>query len=471
MRRAPRVRDPAPLIRYRVPSGRGATEQPNATGDGDARLTARLWAVLVLTGIAAGLIGAALMLLLFTVQHAAFGRAADGFETTVVSAGGGRRMAALALAGALGGTGWYLLRRATPGETADVDDSLWRGHARLSPRRSVGTSVISEIVVGLGASLGREAAPKLMGGVAGSVLSSRAGLNAAQRRLVVACGAGAGLAAVYNVPLGGALFTAEVLLGTVAIPVVVPAAACCGIATVAAWVYLPNRPTYLAVPAYHAGAPLLVWALVAGPVLGVAAVGIVRLVAELSWHRPTGRVAIVAPLGAFLLLGLASLRYPQLLGNGKGMAHDAFVGAGALATFALLALLKPVVTALCLGAGASGGLFTPVMSTGAVAGAALGGAWGHLWPGVPVGAYAVVGAVALAGAAMQAPLAALVLVVELTGGGTRLIVPMLAATVLSTMVCRHLDGYSIYSARLGALPEGGPAGPAGTKCSTTGNGS
>ena len=445
------------MIRYRVPSGRGATEQPNATGDGDAPLDLRVWAVLVVTGLAAGLIGAALMFLLFSVQHAAFGQAADGFETTVVRASGARRVASLALAGVVGGAAWYLLRRATPGETADVDDSLWRGHALLSLRRSAGTSVISELVVGLGASLGREAAPKLMGGVAGSLLAQRVGLSQAQRRLVVACGAGAGLAAVYNVPLGGALFTAEVLLGTVAIPVVVPAAACCGLATVAAWVYLPDRPTYLGVPAYHSGAQLLVWALVAGPLLGVVSVGLVRLVAEASWRRPQGRVALVAPLGAFLVLGVMALRFPQLLGNGKGMAHDAFLGRGALVTFLALALLKPLATSLCLGAGASGGLFTPVLSTGAVLGAAAGGAWAHLWPGVAVGAYAVVGAVALLGAAMQAPLAALVLVIELTGGGISLVVPMLAATVTATLVARHLDGYSIYSARLGALPEGGPA--------------
>ena len=93
-------------------------------------------------------------------------------------------------------------------------------------RRSFFTAVLSEVVVGLGASIGREAAPKLLGGASGTLASRVLALTPAQRRLLVACGGGAGLAAVYNVPLGGAIFTAEVLVGSFALPVVLPALAC-----------------------------------------------------------------------------------------------------------------------------------------------------------------------------------------------------------------------------------------------------
>lgn len=144
------------------------------------------------------------------------------------------------------------------------------------------------------------------------------------------------------------------------------------------------------------------------------------------------------------------MAYPQLYGNGKGMAHDVFIGGGTLALLAALLVLKPLMTALCLGTGASGGLFTPVLSTGAVLGGFLGLAWSHLWPGSPVGAYAMIGAAATIGAGMQAPLAALALVLELTHSGFSLMVPMIAATVSATAVCRWIDGYSVYSARLTA---------------------
>jgi chloride channel protein, CIC family len=136
------------------------------------------------------------------------------------------------------------------------------------------------------------------------------------------------------------------------------------------------------------------------------------------------------------------------------------------------------VTALCLGSGTSGGLFTPTLSTGAVLGGAAGIAWSVAWPGSPSGAYALLGAAAMLGAAMQAPLAGLALTLELTHGGFAIMIPMIAATVTATAVARYVDGYSIYSARLGARPgyasaagappeaRVSPAGPARPKSSS-----
>ncbi|MGH3606825.1 MAG: chloride channel protein [Pseudonocardiaceae bacterium] len=445
-----RQRVPQPLIRRRLGSGRRATEQPNVTGDGEVALTPVFWAMVALTGVATGLLGDLLMLILFTVEHLAFGYHSGSFESGVEHASGLRRVMSLAIAGVFGGVAWYLLRRYTKGQRSEVDDVLWNGSGELSWRRSLGTSVISEVVIGMGASIGREAAPKLMGGVSGSLLARWVHLTSAQRRLLVACGAGAGLAAVYNVPLGGALFTAEILCGSLNLPVILPALACSWTATLTAWIYLPAHATYIGVPIYPFVAPELVWAVLAGPVIGVVSVGFIRLIGWVSLHRPTGWKAILAPLGAFTILGLIGLRYPQLFGNGKGMAHDVFLGGGGFALLFALFALKPLVTALCLGSGASGGLFTPTMSTGAVLGGFLGMVWSLLWPGAPVGAYAMIGASAMIGAAMQAPLAALALVLELTHSGFQLMIPMMAATMIATATSRYIDGYSIYSARLPA---------------------
>jgi len=447
-----RVRVPAPLISYRLPSGRGATEQPNASGDGEAALTPRFWAMVALTGVAAGLFGDLMMLILFTVQHLAFGYHSGTLESGVERAPDLRRLIVLLSAGAFGGISWFLLRRYTRGEKSELDDVVWGDGARLSFRRSLGTSVISEIVIGMGASIGREAAPKLMGGASAGILASWARLTPAQRRLLMACGGGAGLAAVYNVPLGGALFTAEVMMGSISLPVVLPALACSGIATVTAWLYLPSRATYLDVPGYHATLPLLAWALLAGPVIGVIASGYIRLIGWVTHHQASGRLALIAPVAAFGVLALIGFAYPQLFGNGKDMAHDAFLGSDGLVLLLALFALKPLVTALCLGSGASGGLFTPTLSTGAVLGGAAGVAWSLAWPGSPAGAYALVGAAAMLGAAMQAPLAGLALIMELTHGGFGIMIPLILATVTATVVARHIDGYSIYSARLRARP-------------------
>jgi H+/Cl- antiporter ClcA len=249
------------------------------------------------------------------------------------------------------------------------------------------------------------------------------------------------------------LYAAEIMMGSVSVPVVLPALACSGIATATGWIYLPDHATYLDVPDYRFTAPLLVWAVAAGPVIGLVACGYIRLIGWITHHQVTGRAALIAPTAAFGILALVSFAYPELLGNGKDMAHDAFVGADGLGLMLALFALKPLVTALCLGSGASGGLFTPTLSTGAMLGGAAGMAWSYAWPGSPAGAYALVGAAAMLGAAMQAPLAGLALTLELTHGGFAIMIPLIVATVTATVIARQIDGYSIYTARLRARPD------------------
>ena len=309
----------------------------------------------------------------------------------------------------------------------------------------------------MGASIGREAAPKLMGGASGSVIAGWARLSSQQRRLLVSCGAGAGLAAVYNVPIGGALFTAEVLVGSVALPIILPALACSTIATQTARWYLADHPTYTGIPHYHSSARLLIWAILLGPLVGLVAAGYIRLLGFVAHRRATGKAIFLALPVAFGVLGLLGIAYPALFGNGSAIVGQTLLGNGGLTLLLVLFLLKPLVTAMCLGAGASGGLFTPVLSIGALFGGFLGLVWTHLWHGTPLGAYAMIGAAAMVGAAMQAPLAALVIVLELTDSGLGLTVPMIAATVIATAITRYLDGYSIYSARLPALESPEPA--------------
>ena len=250
-RASERRRRPQPLLKQRMPSGRGAMDQPNITSGGAGVLTPRFWVMVVLTGIAAGLLGALMMAILFNVQYAAFGYHAGSLEHGAAQASAARRVASLLIAGVFGGVAWFLLRRYTRGEPSEIDEAVWDGDGRLSFRRCLGTSVISEIVIGMGASIGREAAPKLLGGASGSVLAGWGGLSAQQRRLLVACGGGAGLAAVYNVPLAGALFTAEILIGSISLPVMLPAIACSAIATATAWIYLPDHAVYPGIPDYR----------------------------------------------------------------------------------------------------------------------------------------------------------------------------------------------------------------------------
>jgi len=442
-----RLRVPPPLLKHRIASGRGAMEQPNVTQE-QAALTPTFWLAVVLTGVAAGLFGDFLMWLLALSERVAFGDRSGSFQAAVERSSDLHRVLALALAGVLGSIMWYLIRRYFPHEKSEIDDSLWNGDGELGIKRSFFTSIASEIVIGMGASIGREAAPKLMGGASGSVLSHWFKLSPAQKRLLVACGGGAGLAAVYNVPLGGAIFAAEVLLGSFALPIVLPALACSLVATLVGWIYLPSHAIYPDIPAYRFSASLMVWSVIAGVIIGLLAVVYVRVIGWCAHHRAKGAaIFVVMPL-VFLVVGLLGIQYPQLFGNGKELAHQAFLGAGSIGLLFALFALKPFVTSLTLGAGAAGGVFTPFLATGALFGAFFGAVWIHMWPGAPVGAFALVGAAAMIGASMQAPLAGIVLVLELTHSGFSIMIPILCATLIATFLVRHIDGYSIYSARL-----------------------
>ena len=102
------------------------------------------------------------------------------------------------------------------------------------------------MIVGMGAPLGHEGAPKQVGAVFGNLIASLQGLSDEQRRLLVAIGAGAGMAAVYSVPLGAAMFAPEVLRGALALRLVLPALAASTIATEVASLVVPNAPLYQA---------------------------------------------------------------------------------------------------------------------------------------------------------------------------------------------------------------------------------
>jgi CIC family chloride channel protein len=408
------------------------------------------WLLLLATGVAAGLSGAATMFVLHTTQHLAFSYTTGAFQAAVERSSCIRRLVVLTLAGVVAGIGWYVVRRLTPGEVSEVHDTVWEGKSDLSIRRSLPSSVVSEIVIGMGASLGREQAPQLLGAVSGSTLGKRARLTPPQRRLLVACGSGAGLAAVYNVPIGGALMITELLYGTITLTVVLPALVCSAAATSVSWIYLPNQPTYLGLTSFHFAPTEAFWSVVVGPLIGVASVAWTRLIGWTSARTVSGRVQLLAPLLAFGALALAGIGYPELLGNGKDMAHSAFLAQFGILLLLALFALKPIVTALCLGSGAVGGLFTPTLSTGAMLGGVLGGLWILAFPGGSIAAYAVIGAGAMLGAGLQAPLAAIVLIVELTDSTLGLVLPLLLAIALATMTARYLDGYSIYSSRLPA---------------------
>jgi H+/Cl- antiporter ClcA len=386
---------------------------------------ARFWLVVLLTGIGAGIGAAVLTRLLQLVQHLVW--PGPDLLDAAARAGAWRHVCALLGAGLLTGAGQIVLHRLTSGNGIDITEAISRFAGRLPALRTLGSAVLSVVLVGMGASLGREGAPKQAGAVIANALSDRARLSDEQRKLLVACGAGAGMAAAYGVPLGGALASAT--------------------ATAVSWLVLPNAPTYL-IPAYPTSPSVVLWALLAGPVAGLVSVGYVWLIAWADRNKPKGWRRLVAPIFALGLLGIVSIEFPQLLGNGKDIAQLAFTNEVTPILLLTLLFLKPAATVMCLGSGVPGGLFTPTLALGALLGGVLGHAWSWLWPGVPPGLFAVIGAAAVLAAATHGPISAVLLTIELTGRDRSFILPLLLAVVTATVVARTLDRRSIYDARL-----------------------
>jgi H+/Cl- antiporter ClcA len=255
------------------------------------------------------------------------------------------------------------------------------------------------------------------------------------------------MGAAYGVPLGGVMFSLEVMRGVLALRYVLPAIMVSLIATGVSWLGLPNARTY-DVPRYASTPLVLLFAILAGPIAGVMSVGYVRLIMWADRNKPEGWRRFAEPLVAMGALGAVSIWYPQLLGNGKDVSQLAFTGSlGAMLVLVLL-FLKPAATGLCMKSGAPGGLFTPSLTFGAMLGALLGFGWSMVAPGIPVGLCALLGAGAVIAATTQGPISAMVLMMELTGRDRSFALPMLLAITTATLVARTITPRSIYDARL-----------------------
>jgi H+/Cl- antiporter ClcA len=407
----------------------------------------RFWLAVLLTGMGTGLGAAGLTRLLEVVQHIAW----SGSPTNILEAAGHasavRHLVVLLGGGILTGLGQLLLKQVSSGNGIDTTAAIWLYAGRMPAVRTLGSAVLSIFAVGMGASMGREGAPKQAGAVFANFFADRGSLSDEQRRLLVACGAGAGMAAAYGVPLGGALFALEVMRGKLALRYVLPAVFASMIATGVSWIALPNKPTYI-IPAYSYSASVLIWTLLVGPIAGIASVGYVRLVRWAEQHKPKGWQRVIAPVVALALVGVVSIWFPQILGNGKDISQLLFTNQVAPLLLLALLVLKPAATAICIRGGTPGGLFTPSLTAGALLGAVLGHAWCWMWPGASPGLFAILGAGAVVGATTQGPISAVVLMMELTGRDRSFILPLLIIVGTATLIARSIDSRSIYDARL-----------------------
>ncbi|GGJ02910.1 chloride channel protein [Neoroseomonas lacus] len=412
--------------------------------EGTRRPVAYVLAVL-LTGLAGGLAGVSLALLLHAIQHLAFGYSPhallgmESFLDGVRAAPPWRRLVVLVGCGTVAGLGWWVLHRFCR-PFVSVEAAMADPATPMPAATTIGHVLLQIVTVALGSPLGREGAPRQLAALAAGRLASALRLPAEEARVLIACAAGAGLAAVYNVPLGGALFTMEVLLASFAPAVAVPALGAAAVAAAVAWVGLGDIYQYR-LPPLAVSASLVAWAAACGPVLGLGG----WLYRHAMRRARTGAVhdarSILFCLLVFGLIGLAAMPFPALPGNGKGPIQLGLDGTLGIGVAAMLMVLKILATTGALRAGADGGLLTPGMTIGALLGVVLGGVWSLAWPsGAGHGAYALVGATAFLSVSMRMPITAIVLGFELTRADDDFALPVLVAVAVATAMARLCDG-------------------------------
>ncbi len=399
----------------------------------------RLVGVTLLVGIGAGVGGMLLAMLLHLLQHLAYGYSLgviigpQSFLSGVTEAAPWRRVGALAVCGLVAGLGWWAVY-ACGRPLVSIRQAV-KSHDAAMPLATVGHALLQIITVGLGSPLGREVAPREIGALLATWLSRRAGLNAGETRIMIACGAGAGLAAVYNVPLAGAVFTLEVLLQTFSLPAVAPAIATSVIAALVAWAGLGDESQYR-LPHLDISASLVCWSILAGPAFGWAGCWYTRLATAARARAPQDWRLVPWCLLVFSAIGVAAIWYPHLLGNGKGPMQLVLDGDVGLRLAIVLLALKLAATTASLRAGAEGGMLTPGMAVGALFATVIGIGWSTLWPGTSLGAFAVVGGAAFLSSSMMMPLTAVALIMEFTRMDHDFLIPVLLA-VAGAMAARQ----------------------------------
>jgi chloride channel protein, CIC family len=394
-------------------------------------------------GVAAG-VGVVLTdLLLALLRWAAFGISQEG-HLSDIDLGWSRVLAMPVLGGLLVGLASVLLRRWRPREVVDAIEANALFGGRMSVGDSVGLVIQTLLSGGFGASVGLEAAYTQLGAALASRLGRSMDLRRDDVRTLVGCGAAGAIAAAFNAPLTGAFYAFELIIGTYTLQTLAPVgiAALTGTLVVrglvgsnpifVVWheisISASDYPAFFCVGLASAGLGILV-------MKGVTSTeALFRSLAIPRWARPA--------LGG-ILIGLMALVFPQVLGSGHGGIMRVLHSGFDLPFLAGLIVAKIIASAVSVGSGFRGGLFSTSLFLGSLFGALIGAVLARLDPqlGTDPLIYALVGMGAVAAAIVGAPMTMIMIVLETTGDFAATI-GVMVGVVTAAFAVRHWFGYS-----------------------------
>ena len=318
---------------------------------------------------------------------------------------------------------------------------------KVRKRTIASCAVTSSITIGSGGSAGREGPTVQIGAAVGSTIGQLLHLSTERMRVLVGCGAAAGIAASFNAPLAGVLFALEIILGDFTIHTFSPIIIASVIGTVTGRALEVNQVTFN-VPVHALVHPAeIIFYLALGMLCGIVArlftfiYFYVQQVFEEKFSMPD----LYKPAIGGLIVGIISIFIPQILGNGYDVMEQALTGQMFWGLAFLLVFMKIMCTSITLGSGGMGGIFAPSLFIGAMLGTAFGSSVHFVFPTLSASAetYAVVGMGAVAGAVMQAPLTNILMLFELTNDYT-LILPIMATCIAASYTYQRFTKQSIY---------------------------
>ena len=344
----------------------------------------------------------------------------------------------------------YLMPEGRTQGVADVIEASALKGGWMSSRVGLTAAVVSAVSIGAGASVGREGPAVHLGASLSGWIGRRLHLTRSLTRTLLGCGVASAVAASFNAPIAGALFASEVVIGHYALkafaPIVIASVA--GTAISQAW--------FGDFPAFSLGETYLAsfWEFPAfaglGVAAGITAIGFMKAI-ELArrFAKDTHVPVWLKPAGAGLMVGLIGLLFPQVMGVGYGVTEQALLVTLPLALLVVLALAKILATALSIGGGFGGGVFSPSLVIGALIGGAYGIIATSIFPDYSSGpaAYTVVGMGAMAAAVLGAPISTTLIVFEMTGDYA-LTMAVMVAVVIASEITQQFYGRSFFAVQL-----------------------
>ncbi len=345
----------------------------------------------------------------------------------------------------------------------EVMDAIYYAKAIIRPVVVLIKALASALSIGSGGSVGREGPIIQIGSAFGSTVGQLLHVPAWQRVTLIAAGAGGGIAATFNTPIGGILFAAEIMLHEVSVRTLVPVALATATATYVGRLFFGAHPSFV-IPAFqhfdfHITHPLILPSYVLmGILLGLASTLFTKSVYGFEDFFETRfkkspyvrHVMGMLPVGIMCYLLFAYSGHYHIAGIGYATIQDILTDAIPASQFLLLLFfLKLAATSLTLGSGGSGGIFSPSLFLGAALGGAYGWLLHQLFPGLPVNppAFAVAGMAGMVGGTTGAAITAIVMIFEMTLD-YGVIVPMTVTVAVAYGMRKALMNESIYTMKL-----------------------